>query len=65
MGNSNVSPCQEKPRANGSGCSPAHCPVCNGVLIPLRGNYRCARCYFSLCAGCEPLEVPDPSEEQD
>jgi hypothetical protein len=29
------------------------CPVCNGQLIELRGQYRCTRCYFTLCVGCE------------
>ena len=29
------------------------CPVCNGLLIPVRGACRCSRCYFSLCVGCE------------
>jgi hypothetical protein len=30
------------------------CPMCGGGLVPLRGQWRCSRCYFSLCAGCEP-----------
>jgi hypothetical protein len=30
------------------------CPMCGGVLVPLRGQWRCSRCYFMLCAGCEP-----------
>ena len=29
------------------------CPVCGGVLVPLRGQWRCSRCQFSLCVGCE------------
>ena len=29
------------------------CPLCNGQLVPLHGAYRCARCSFILCAGCE------------
>jgi hypothetical protein len=30
------------------------CPMCGGGLVPLRGLWRCSRCYFALCAGCEP-----------
>jgi hypothetical protein len=29
------------------------CPVCAGPLVPLRESYRCCRCFFTLCAGCE------------
>ena len=29
------------------------CPVCNGPLVPLRDAYRCARCLFTLCVGCD------------
>jgi hypothetical protein len=29
------------------------CPVCAGRLVPLRGFFRCSRCYFSICVGCE------------
>lgn len=29
------------------------CPLCNGVLIPLRESYRCSRCQFMLCKECE------------
>jgi hypothetical protein len=40
------------------------CPVCSGVLVPLRGLYRCSRCSFSLCVGCEAEEsiFSGPSE---
>jgi hypothetical protein len=41
------------------------CPVCGGGLIPLRGQWRCSRCYFALCAGCEPglgYEVADTGD---
>jgi hypothetical protein len=30
-----------------------HCPICTGVLVPLREAYRCSRCFFTLCFGCE------------
>ena len=38
-----------------SACCPPRCPVCSGALVPLRGHYRCARCYFTICAGCEDV----------
>jgi hypothetical protein len=28
------------------------CPICGGVLIPLRGTSRCTSCGFSLCEDC-------------
>jgi len=31
------------------------CPACGAALIPLRGQWRCSRCYFMLCVGCEPV----------
>jgi hypothetical protein len=30
------------------------CPVCGGSLVPTRAAWRCRRCSFTLCAGCEP-----------
>jgi hypothetical protein len=30
------------------------CPICGGGLVPLRGTWRCARCSFLLCVGCDP-----------
>jgi hypothetical protein len=35
------------------------CPCCDGVLVPLRGAYRCVRCCFSICPGCEVAGLPD------
>jgi hypothetical protein len=32
---------------------PPPCPVCAGLLVPLRDQYRCSRCFFSFCVGCE------------
>jgi hypothetical protein len=29
------------------------CPVCNGIVIPLRDSYRCVRCRYSFCVGCD------------
>lgn len=45
---------------------PPSCPVCGGGLIPLRGNWRCGRCSFALCAGCDPslfCSVPDADRD--
>jgi hypothetical protein len=33
-------------------CQPS-CPVCSGPLVPLRGAFRCVRCSFTICEGCE------------
>jgi hypothetical protein len=30
------------------------CPVCGGGLVPLRSMWRCGRCSFVQCVGCEP-----------
>lgn len=40
------SPPQEPP-------SVPQCPYCGGSLVPLRGQFRCLRCSFALCEGCE------------
>lgn len=37
------------------------CPACAGVLVPLRGVFRCTRCRLSLCEGCEPQQEPAPA----
>jgi hypothetical protein len=29
------------------------CPYCDGTLIPLSGAFRCMRCCFSICPGCD------------
>lgn len=44
--------------ANRSGMA---CPVCGATLIPLRGQWRCSRCYFMLCVGCEPIVCQEPA----
>jgi hypothetical protein len=45
------------PEGRGSGQA---CPMCGGGLVPLRGAWRCSRCYFALCVGCEMgLETAD------
>jgi hypothetical protein len=32
---------------------PRGCPACAAPMVPLRGQYRCTRCYFTFCVGCE------------
>ena len=60
MGASDRPAREEDGRANGWSGRQPHCPVCSGLLIPLRGYYRCCRCSLCLCAGCEASEAPDP-----
>jgi len=31
------------------------CPTCLGQLVFLRNFYRCVRCGFCICVGCEDL----------
>jgi hypothetical protein len=31
------------------------CPVCTGSMVFLRNFYRCSRCGFCVCMGCEDL----------
>ena len=38
------------------------CPVCGGTLIPQRGQVRCLRCMWTMCAGCEPVIEPVEDE---
>jgi hypothetical protein len=37
-------------------CLPC-CPVCSGSLVPLHNSYRCSRCAYYLCVGCEQIET--------
>lgn len=32
---------------------PPLCPVCGALLHMLRGFWRCVRCQYCLCEGCE------------
>jgi len=43
----------QEPAASRQPC----CPVCSGALVELRGQFRCSRCYFTLCVGCETVDV--------
>jgi len=57
-------PCEEEVKENRPVSYPAPCPVCNGLLIPLRGHYRCARCCYSFCIGCEAEPFCPPVAEE-
>jgi hypothetical protein len=50
----NPSICSNEPSAaSQSQFAQPTCPVCNGFLILQRGDFRCSRCQFTLCVGCE------------
>ena len=36
---------------------PPACPACGGVLTEARSLWRCPRCSYSLCEGCEGGEA--------
>lgn len=36
----------------------AACPVCRGTLVPQRGMFRCSRCGYAFCDGCEGADNP-------
>ena len=46
------------------GATAPRCPACGGALVPIHTAWRCSRCYFSLCAGCESVLITDPAEEE-
>jgi hypothetical protein len=55
---------EENARASTSATRFPPCPVCEGVLLPLGKCYRCSRCQWSVCLGCEgggaalePIEI--------
>jgi hypothetical protein len=39
------------------------CPVCGAPLAPTRDAWRCTRCFYTLCAGCEPGAVGGRDED--
>lgn len=41
------------------------CPYCGGALVPLRGTWRCDRCGFQLCQGCEAGDAVGSPVESD
>jgi hypothetical protein len=55
MPSSNGPAAEERSGGIVSACCPPRCPLCSGALVPLRGQYRCSRCYFAICAGCEDV----------
>ncbi len=28
------------------------CPLCEGILVPLRGTLRCSKCGYVTCEAC-------------
>jgi hypothetical protein len=48
---------QDEPRNETPTTRKPCCPVCSGPVVELRGQYRCTRCYFTLCVGCESVDV--------
>jgi hypothetical protein len=40
---------QPRPAVNAQPC----CPLCNGMLVPVREMVRCCQCGFTTCAGCQ------------
>lgn len=54
----------QEPRVCGVRQQAALCPMCGGAaLTPQRGAWRCTRCGFSLCVGCEPEMLPGQHQE--
>lgn len=41
------------------------CPVCGGTLVPLRGFWRCTRCAYLLCVGCEAGHATGSADSDD
>lgn len=50
-------------KERGEHTCPSRCPLCSGALIPLHNAYRCARCSYHLCVGCESVETTTPRNE--
>lgn len=46
----------------GEATSPPRCPLCSGFLIPLPRAYRCSRCCYHHCIGCEASDAATPSD---
>jgi hypothetical protein len=41
----------------------ALCPACTGRLVLLRDFFRCVRCGFCICTGCE--DMPEICRSED
>jgi hypothetical protein len=52
-------PTRDDRLAEGSANRAVTCPFCDGVLVPQRDAYRCLRCCFSICPGCDVASVSD------
>ena len=46
-------PARDERTAEKSARNGVACPFCDGVLVPWGGSYRCVRCCFTICPGCE------------
>ena len=44
---------QDTVRDETPAAQPPCCPVCSGPLVELRGQFRCTRCFYTMCVGCE------------
>jgi len=40
------------------------CPVCNGSLVPLGGQFRCGRCHFTVCEGCDGAAAGSGADDE-
>jgi hypothetical protein len=52
-----VTPTSTPPPAPEAPRPAALCPLCQGGLVRLRDAYRCGRCSFVICVGCEAVAV--------
>ena len=52
---------EEKGREAAAGERLPPCPKCAGPLAPLHNGYRCCRCRFTLCAGCDAPDFCPPA----
>jgi hypothetical protein len=60
MGHTDSMAGEEYATENRRACQQPRCPMCGGVMFPLGEHYRCSRCFFDLCVGCEGFEVSAP-----
>jgi hypothetical protein len=60
----NTSSSQEVSRSDrGESICTFRCPVCSGSLVPLHNFYRCSRCSYHICAGCEQTGPESTSDD--
>jgi hypothetical protein len=41
---------------------PVICPRCGGPMVLTRDEFRCLRCHFTLCVGCDPVLESLPTQ---